>query len=100
MIYTPLSTVINSLLLKHSHTGGRLTNLNVREREGMNPILRDCIHTVAVIKDPEYTDLLIEAGRLQEQLAIAVLILDNLPGLSIDTLTMKLVLKQSGWVGE
>lgn len=93
MITTPLSVVTNAL-------GGRLTDFNIRTRENMPSILKDGDHTVAIIKDESYTNLLCEAGRLREQLEIAALILDNLPGASIDTSGMRRVLADSKVEGE
>lgn len=63
----------------------------------MPSILKAGALTIAVVKVPTYAPLLAEAGRLQEQLAIALLILENLPGVSIETSSMRRVLEDSGW---
>jgi hypothetical protein len=58
----------------------------------MPSILKDGDHTIAIIKDESYANLLGEAGRLKEWLEVAVLLLDSISGVSVDTKEMKRVL--------
>lgn len=89
MTTTPLSVITNAAL------GGNLTDLHVRARQNMPSILKDGDKTIAIIKDEAYSNLLSSAAVLRSQLDLAVLILDNLPGISIDTKEMHRVLNES-----
>ncbi len=68
---------------------------SLRPRENMPSILKDGDKTIAIIKDEAYSNLLSSAAVLRSQLDLAVLILDNLPGVSIDTKEMHRVLNES-----
>jgi hypothetical protein len=72
-----------------------MTDFSIRYRKGMPAILKDGPQTIAVIKDEAYANLLGAAAKLREQLDAAVFILDNIPGISIDTLQMHRVLAES-----
>lgn len=87
MTTTPLSIVTNAL--------GDLMNLETRQRENMPTLLINNGVTIATIKDPRFEGLLGSAASLRSQLDLAVLILDNLPNFSIDTVEMHRVLEES-----
>lgn len=69
--------------------------LNIRYREGMPPLLRDLEGIVAVIKDDRYIGLLGQAANLREQLSIAAYLLENLPGITVNTSDMREVLEKA-----
>ena len=77
-----------------------MTNFNIRIRENMPSILKDGDHTIAIIKDESYANLLCEAGRLRKQLEFAVLLLESLPGVWVNTSEFKRVLTDSKMEGE
>lgn len=70
-------------------------NLEIRQRENMPTLLINNGVTIATIKDPRFEGLLGSAAALRSQLDLAVLILDNLPNFSIDTVEMHRVLEES-----
>lgn len=70
-------------------------NLTIRPREGMSTLLLDQDHIIAKIQDPLYEGLLENAAALRCQLDYMVFILDNLSGVSIDTLEAHRVLDET-----
>lgn len=72
-----------------------MTNIEIRHRENMSTLLLVDGHKIASVCDPTYEPLLTNAALLREQLDIAVFILENLPGVRIDTLGMRRILQTS-----
>jgi len=66
-------------------------------RENMPTLLLVDGHLIAKVSDPRYESLLANAAELQQNLAVAVFILDNLSGISIDTVGMHRALEDSGY---
>jgi hypothetical protein len=61
----------------------------------MSTLLIDQGVVIATIKDPRYEGLLGSAATLRQQLDYLVFVVDNLPGVSIDTLEAHRVLNES-----
>jgi hypothetical protein len=70
-------------------------NLTLRPRENMPTLLLDQDHIIGTVKDPRYEQLLGNADRLRQQLDYLTFIIDNLSGVSIDTLEAHRVLDET-----
>lgn len=69
--------------------------MELRIRENMDTLLIDDGEVVARIKDPRYEQLLRGSAQLREQLDYMIFVIDNLSGVSIDTLEAHRVLEET-----
>ena len=74
-----------------------MIEISIHARENMATLLLVDGHAIAKVSDPRYERLLANAAELQQNLAVAVFILDNLSGISIDTVGMHRALEDSGY---
>ena len=72
-----------------------MLNFSLRERENMPTLLLDQGIVIGTIKDPRYENLLSQAAQLRIQLDYLTFIVDNLPGVSIDTQAAHMTLEDS-----
>lgn len=62
-------------------------------------VVSDTRGAVCIVRNERYTPLLTHADDLRAQLLVAVTILENLPGVSVDTAEMNRVLELTGGKG-
>lgn len=66
--------------------------VELRRREGMPSLVVYQGRVVATVKDPLFENLFVNALRLRDSLVYTTFVLDNLSGVSIDTLEANRVL--------